>query len=108
MKLSRDKALALLAQCDGDEIWNVDHCRKVQVPEPWIDELSDAFESSFQSDRKTIYVENQPTNQFHGVRDVDLALKLCKSLDLDAEAGTQMATSRRGLVQAIKEAVMEG
>jgi hypothetical protein len=108
VKLPRHKALALLSQCDGDEIWSLDHCRKTGVPEPWIGELSDAYESGFQNDRQTTYVENRQTNQYHGVRDVDLATKLCQSLGLDAQAVTQMATSRRAVVLAIKEAVEEG
>ena len=108
MKLPRHQALALLTQCDGDEIWSLDHCRRVRVPEAWIAELADAYESGFQNDAQTIYVENRQTNQYHGIRDVDLAMKLADSLGLDAKSVTQMTASRRSVVQAIKDAVEEG
>ena len=108
MRLPRDRALALLTQCIGDEIWSVDFCRGQRVPEAWIEELCDAFESGYQSDRQTIYVEDQQVNQYHGVRDVDLALKLAKSMGLDVDRVTATALGRQGIVRAIKEAVMDG
>ncbi|MGB7346583.1 MAG: hypothetical protein WBD20_20345 [Pirellulaceae bacterium] len=108
MNVPRHLALALLSQCDGDEIWSVQHCRSARVPQAWIDELSDAYESGFQNDQQTIYVENRQTNQYHGIRDVDLALKIAESLGLDANEVTRTALSRRALVRAIKDAVEEG
>ncbi|NND96197.1 MAG: hypothetical protein HKN47_02575 [Pirellulaceae bacterium] len=108
MKIPRHRALALLTECTGDEIWSVDHCRLRSVPDVWVAELSDAFESGYQTDRQRIYVADQQVNQYHGIRDVDLALKLAESLGLDVDAVTANALSRRGVVQAIKDAVMEG
>lgn len=108
MRLPRHRALALLSECTGDDIWSVNHCRERGVPERWIEELSDAFESSFRTDSQTIYVENEPTNQYHGVRDVDLAIRLAESMGLDVDRVTATALGRRGIVQAIKEAVMDG
>ncbi len=108
MRLPRHRALALLCECSGDEIWSVQHCRQRGVPELWIEELSDAFESSFRTDSQTIYLDNQPTNQYHGVRDVDLAMRLAESMGLDVDRVVATALGRRGIVQAIKDAVMEG
>ena len=108
MNLPRHLALALLNRCDGDEIWSIDHCHSVRVPSPWIEELADVFESGFQHDSQTIYVGDQQTNQYHGIRDVDLAMKLAESLGLDAQDVTRTAITRRAMVRAIKETVMEG
>jgi len=41
--IARDRALALLSECLGDEIWSVEHCRLRRVPDAWIEELADAF-----------------------------------------------------------------
>ena len=107
MSVRRDRALVLLDECTGNEIWSVDHCRQRRVPEAWIEELSDAYESGYQSDRQTIYVDQHSVNQYHGVRDVDLALKLGESLGIDVSSVTALATSRTRVVAAIKEALME-
>jgi len=106
--LQRHIALDLLDECTGRDIWPVEHCRTRGVPEDWIDELADALESSFRADRDTIYVDGSPTNQFHGVRDVDLAIRLGKELGIDVHRATSLAISRPGIVQAIKQAVEEG
>jgi hypothetical protein len=107
MSLPRHRALALLSECCGDDIWSVEHCRRRGVPELWIEQLADAFESSYRVDSQTIYVDDQPTNQYHGVRDVDLAIRLAQSMGLDVDRVTATALGRRGIVQAIKEAVMD-
>ncbi|KAA1257833.1 hypothetical protein LF1_03230 [Rubripirellula obstinata] len=106
--IARDRALALLTQCTGETIWPIDLCIDKSIPKPWIDELSDAFESSFDHDRDTIYFNEQKTNQFHGIRDVDLAAKLGESLGIDVGRLQQQSLGRAALVAAIKEAVMEG
>ncbi len=105
--ISQDKAYALISQCSGDEIWSVETCRQAGVPEAWIEEMADAFESGYRSDSQTIYVENAPTNQYHGVRDVDLAIRLGKVLGVDVDSIIPLAPSRQGVVRAIKEALME-
>ena len=108
MKITRQRALALLAKCTGDEIWSVDVCRASGVPQTWIDELVDTYESGFNSDDQTIYVEDSVTNQYHGLRDLDVAVRVGQSIGLDVARLTAASLSRRGIVQSIKDAVMEG
>ena len=70
--------------------------------------MSDAIESGYKTDTVTIYVDNGATNQYHGVRDLDLAIRLGKVLGVDVERATQSSISRRAIVQAIKNAVFDG
>lgn len=107
-RIPRHRALALLSQCVGEEIWNIETCRQTGVPEVWIEELCDTFESGFRTDSQTIYVQNAVTNQYRGVRDLDLAIRLAHSMGLDVDRITATALGRRGIVAAIKEAVMDG
>ena len=100
-------ALMLLSECTGDDIWSVEHCQKRNVPADWIAELSDCFESSFDEDSQTIYIDQGATNQFHGVRDVDLAKKLATVLRLDLEGVESVSTTRRALVRRIKDLAEE-
>jgi hypothetical protein len=106
--IARHRALALLTQCTGETIWPIDLCMEKSIPMPWINELSDAFESSFDQDRDTIYFNDKKTNQFHGIRDVDLAAKLGESLGVDVGRLQRQSLGRAALVTAIKEAVFEG
>lgn len=106
--MTPDKIYRLLDECTGETIWPVDHCRQAGLPEPWIAELSDAFESNPAIDRDTIYLNDSPVNQFHGIRDVDLAIKLGQKLNIDVEALRAVSLSREDLVRRIKEAVEEG
>lgn len=108
MRIPRHRALALLNQCRGDEIWSVEHCRQQGVPESWIDELADAFESGYRSDRDTIYVGSVSINQYHGVRDLDLAIRLAQALGLQVERITATTLGRRATVQALKQALFDG
>ena len=101
------RAQELLLKCRGDEIWSVEMCREYGVPEVWIEELVDAFESGFDSDRNTIYEQGQIVNQYHGVSDLQLAYKLAEFLDVDWQTATQFALGRCAQVQAIQEAVEE-
>lgn len=105
--IPRDRALALLSECVGDEIWSVEHCRLRRVPAAWIEELSDAYESGFQHDRQTIYYQHRAVNQYHGIRDVHLAIKAGQTLGIDIDAVTTTALTPTAIVSAIKEAVME-
>ena len=107
MPLSRMKALALLGQCQGDEIWSVAVCRQAGVPSDWIEELAEAFESGFRSDSQTIYYEGQVVNQYHGISDRDLAYKLAEFLGVDTAGATVGALGRVAEVTALKEAVDE-
>ncbi|MCS7470800.1 hypothetical protein NZK35_29455 [Stieleria sp. ICT_E10.1] len=106
--MPRHRLLSLLAECTGDDIWSVEHCRARRIPESWIQQLSDAYESGFQSDHQTIYTEAGVTNQYHGVRDVDLAIRLAQSMGIQVDANALARLGRARLVQAIKDAVMNG
>lgn len=107
MSLSRLKALALLHECTGDDIWSLSHCRQRGVPAEWLDELSDCFESGFQADRETIYVGKRVVNQYQGIRDVDLAQKLAQWLGVEVQHLSGQALSRAHWVRLIQEAVEE-
>jgi len=108
MSLPRNRALALLNLCVGDEIWNEETCHRSGIPPNWINEMSDAIESGYKTDTETIYLDNKATNQYHGVPDLNLAIRLGKVLGVDVERATQTAISRRAMVQAIKDAVFDG
>ncbi len=95
-------AQMLLLKCQGDEIWDLDTCRSAGVPESWIEELCERFESGFDSDRNTIYHENRMVNQYEGISDLSLAYKLAEYLGIDWERASASAISRRGIVAAIK------
>ena len=105
--LSRIKARMLLSECRGDEIWSTRTCRESGVPEAWIEELADTFESGFRSDRETIYEADKVINQYHGVRDLDLAYKLAEFLGVDSKRVTELALGREAEVRALQEAVDE-
>jgi hypothetical protein len=105
--LTRLKALTLLSECHGDDIWSVEHCRLRGVPEVWIDELADCYESGFQSSSQTIFVCDEIVNQYHGLRDVDIACKLGAFLGVDVAGLNATAASRVRLVTAIRQAIEE-
>ena len=103
----RLKALMLLSECNGRDIWPVELCREKGVPEVWIEELADAFESGIDSPLSQIFLEEQIVNQFFGVQDLHLAFKLGEYLGVDTLLVTQMAVSRFAQVRAIQLAVEE-
>ena len=105
--MNRLTALTLLGECTGDEIWSVEYCGQAGVPEVWIDELNDCFESGFRFDRDTIYYENRTVHQFHGVRDVDLAFRLAEYLGVDTARVTANALGRTAEVLALQDAIDE-
>ncbi len=104
---NRLKALTLLSECTGDDIWSVDHCRERGVPESWIEELADCYESGFRRDDQTIYVENRVVNQYMGLRDVDLAIKLGEYLGVNVAPLIDASASRARLVSEIRDAMLE-
>lgn len=108
MTLDRIKALCLLTECTGDDIWPLEYCSLRGVPANWIEEMVDCFESGFQRDSETIYLDKLPTNQYEGIRDVDLAKRLGEFLGVDTTLLEQRAASRAHLVRIIKEEVEEG
>ncbi len=107
MPFGRLNALMLLSECSGDDIWSPEHCRQRGVPPDWIEELRDSYESGFERDSETIYLEDRVTNQYHGLRDVDLAIKLGEYLGIDVQTLISNAASRRHLVRLIREAIEE-
>jgi len=106
--MNRSRALLILAECTGDDIWSIQHCQKRQVPETWIRQLRDAYESGFDSHDSMIYYDHQVVNQFEGVRDVDLACKIGKLLGVDIKRILQSHSTRTGVVHAIREAIEDG
>ncbi|MEM7559582.1 MAG: hypothetical protein AAF394_10690 [Planctomycetota bacterium] len=106
--LDRFKAQALLEECTGDDIWSLVYCREKGIPAAWLEELQDCFESNFQNDSQTIYVEEHATNQYEGIRDVDLAIKLGAFLDVDIDSLKSQSWTRADLVRHIQETVDEG
>lgn len=105
--LRRDKALHLLAECRGDEIWSVDYCRQRGVPDAWIEQAADAHESGFRHHHETIYHQNRVVNQFHGIRDEVLALKIAEVLGMDAKRIASTHLTGIAIVRAIKESLDE-
>ena len=101
------KARMLLSECTGRDIWPVELCREKGIPEAWIEQLSDCFESGFNSDLQTIYFDDSPVNQFHGIQDLHLAHKLGAYLGVDTMNATSMSLGRAAEVRAIQEAVDE-
>jgi len=110
--------LAILLECEGDLIWNVEHCRVRGVPETWIESLAEAHESGFERDRDVIYIDRcvaggkaagvRPTNQFHGIHDLKLAIEIAGQLGVDVAPLTVASRTRRQIVQAIKDVIEEG
>lgn len=105
--MDRLKALALLDECTGVDIWPVEYCRERGVPEEWIESLADAYESGYETPWHTIYFQDRPVNQFHGVHDLELAKKLGTFLGVDVPRITSMHLTRDAIVQAIREAAEE-
>jgi hypothetical protein len=107
VSLTRLKALTLLSECTGDDIWSVDHCRLRHVPESWIEELANCFESGFQDEGHTIFVGRTTVSQYYGLRDVDLAIKLGEFLGVEVTSLVSSAATRSRLVIAIRQAIEE-
>lgn len=97
----------ILLKCQGDEIWDVNTCRSEGIPEKWIEELLERFESGYDSDRNTIYQDNKMVNQYEGVSDLHLAYKLAEYLGIAWEKASATAISRQGIVAAIKSELDE-
>ena len=107
MPMDSVSAQMMLLKCQGDEIWDLETCRSAGIPEAWIEELLDRFESGYDSDRNTIYHENKMVNQYEGVSDLKLAYKLAEYLGIDWQKASASAISRRGIVAAIKSELDE-
>ncbi len=101
MELDPVLAQMLLFKCTGDDIWSEEQCRSEGIPQRWIEELIDNYESGFNSDRNTIYLNEQLTNQYRGVLDLHLAYRLAEFLEIDWKRATAHAIGRRAEVRAI-------
>ncbi|GAB5403313.1 MAG: hypothetical protein Aurels2KO_15440 [Aureliella sp.] len=106
--MRRIDALVLLSECTGDDIWSVEHCRLRRVPEAWIEEMVDGFESGFDTDLNTIYVGDRLVNQYEGIHDIDLAVRIGEQLGVEVRSLVARASSRRELVRLIQDAIEEG
>ena len=95
-------AQMLLLKCYGNEIWNEETCRSEGIPDSWIEELIDNYESGFDTDRNTIYENDRMVNQYRGVLDLHLAYKLAEYLGIDWQKATATALGREAQVAAIK------
>ena len=100
-------AQMILLKCQGDEIWPEDVCLAAGIPQVWIDELVEKYESGFDTDQNTIYKDGQMVNQFQGVSDLLLAYKLADYIGIDWQRETGHIVSRTGKVDALKEALDE-
>ena len=104
-------AQMLLLKCHGDEIWPEHECVAAGVPQSWIDQLIDQYESGFDTDRNTIYVQGRDgqrvTNQFRGVSDLLLAYKIAEYLAIDWRRETGHLMDRVSKVNALKDALDE-
>ena len=107
MSLNPTTAQFLLLKCHGDEIWDEQTCRREGIPEAWIDELAENFESGYNTHKNTIYVDGQMVNQYRGVLDLHLAYKLAEFLGIDWLRATASALGRRAEVDAIKDELDE-
>lgn len=94
-------------ECTGRDIWSIKICREKRVPQQWIDELANCFESGFRHDRQTIYYNESMTNQFEGVFDRDLAIKLAQFLGIDASSVIATALNPEQEVSELKEAAID-
>ncbi|MFC1757569.1 hypothetical protein ACFL2H_02215 [Planctomycetota bacterium] len=106
--LTKLRAQILLDECSGDDLWSVELCQQKGIPNTWIEELTDAYESGFNSDAETIYYGERIVNQFEGVRDVDLAIRLADFLGVQTSQIVASSLSRAAVATALKEAVEEG
>lgn len=97
-----------LAECTGETIWSVDYAKSRRVPESWIRDMADAFESGFNDDRQTIYLGDKIVGQYHGIRDVDLARRIASEIGLNIAEIESRSISRSHLVQNINAAIEEG
>jgi hypothetical protein len=97
--------LLWLSECTGDDIWSIQHCRTRGVPEEWILQLRDVYESGFQSQSQMIYFADQLVNQFEGVRDVDLACRIGDALGVNVAKIATRSLTRLNCVAKIKESI---
>lgn len=98
----RYSAELLLTRCRGDEVWSAEHARQMGVPESWIRELADCFESGFDSNRNTLYTDAGLVNQYHGIPDLAVAYRAAEFLGIHTERIRSLPLSRQGQVDQLK------
>lgn len=105
--MNRSNLLNWLAECTGDDVWSIDYCRQAGIPDTWISELSEIYESGFKSPGEILYRHGNRIHQYRGVRDSDLAKRIAQQLGLRVDPIEQASLSHSDLVRRIKEAVEE-
>ncbi len=103
--LNRLKALTLLSECTGDDIWSVEHCQQRGIPPEWIEELADCYESGYDRNSQTIYYQIAWSINITVCAMWTLRLKLGEFLGIDVEELIALAPSRARLVLAIRQAI---
>ena len=105
--ISQTHAISVLMECTGRDIWSIETCVQKRIPEDWINELKDCFESGFLYDQQKIFHKNELINQFEGVFDRDLAIKIAQFLGVHVDNAIATALSPAQEVAALKEAIIE-
>jgi hypothetical protein len=108
METHRIHLLQLLSLCDGEEIWSIAYCRAQGVPDRWVKDLRDAYESGFLDRSQTIVYQGRPINHFEGVLAVDLAVRIAGALGVEVRSILERYRDRSTIVRAIQEQVEEG
>jgi hypothetical protein len=98
----RFSAELLLTRCRGDEVWSREHAREMGVPESWIAELSDCYESGFDHNQNTLYTDQGLVNQYHGISDLMVAYRAAEYLGINTSRIRSQPLSRRGQVDQLK------
>ncbi len=96
------QAEMLLIECRGDEIWSVETCQAKGIPQVWITELQDCFESGFDADHNTIYENGRMVNQYHGIPDLMIAYRLAEYLGINTSPIRDSIPGRISQVNAMK------
>lgn len=98
----RYSAELLLTRCRGDEVWSPAHARKMGVPESWIEEFSDCYESGFDRNQNTLYTDSGLVNHYHGITDLEVAYRAADYLGIDTDRVRRLPLSRLGQVEQLK------
>ncbi len=78
--MNRSNLLNWLAECTGDDVWSIDYCKRSGIPDSWIRDLSEIYESGFKTSKEVLYHEGKRIHQYRGIRDSDLARRISQQL----------------------------
>ncbi len=106
--INRSTLLYWLAECTGDDVWSIEYCKKSGIPDSWIRDLSEIYESGFKTSKEILYHKGNRIHQYQGIRDCDLARRIAQQLGYSVEAIERTALSQSDLVRRIKETIEEG